>query len=77
VGDWKDLLNRALAQTEGLERRALKKAAKTAGKALGRLVFGDLDEDEAKKEEEKPDPFAKLKAAEAERKEREKRGGKK
>jgi hypothetical protein len=44
------------------------------GKALQKALFGDLDEDDARSEETPPaDPFAKLKAAEAEKKEREKK----
>jgi hypothetical protein len=44
------------------------------GKALQKALFGDLDEDDAPSEETPPvDPFAKLKAAEAEKKEREKK----
>jgi hypothetical protein len=51
--------------------RAVKKAARSAGKALGNAVFGDLDEDDEQKKTAPPDPFAKLKAAEAaKRKER-------
>jgi hypothetical protein len=76
VSDWKDLLERVSDKTSELRRKALKKAARTAidsaGKVVGRVLFGNLDDDETKPAEEpKPDPFAKLKAAEAERKERE------
>jgi hypothetical protein len=42
------------------------------GKALQKALFGDLDADDAPSDETPPaDPFAKLKAAEAEKKERE------
>ncbi len=76
MGDWKDFLDRIADKKNDLARKAVKKAARSAidsaGKVIGRVLFGNLDEDEAgKPPEEKPDPFAKLKAAEAEKKERE------
>lgn len=49
-------------------------AVRIVGKALEKALFGDLDEDDAPSDETPPaDPFAKLKAAEAEKKEREKK----
>jgi len=41
------------------------------GKAIEKALFGDLDEVDAPAEKAPPDPFAKLKAAEAEKKKRE------
>lgn len=78
MGDWKDFLDRIADKRDELARKAVKKAARTAidsaGKAIGRVLFGKLDDDEAKTPpEEPPDPFAKLKAAEAEKKEQERR----
>jgi len=47
-------------------------AVRMVGKALQKALFGDLDADDAPSDETPPaDPFAKLKAAEAEKKERE------
>jgi hypothetical protein len=76
VGDLKDFLDRIADKRNELARKAVKKAARSAidsaGKAIGRVLFGNLDDDETKPaEEQKPDPFAKLKAAEAEKRERE------
>lgn len=59
-----------------LAGRALKKAARSAGKAIEHAVFGNLDDDD-EKPAAPPDPFAKLKAAEAERKAREREARKK
>jgi hypothetical protein len=79
MGAWKSLFDRMREKKDELQRKAVKKAARTAidsaGKAVERVLFGKLDDDEGEKlaeaEQEKPDPFAKLKAAEAEKKERE------
>ena len=77
MGSWKSLFDRVKEKKDELQRKAVKKAARTAidsaGKAVERVLFGKLDDDEDEKaaEPEKPDPFAKLKAAEAEKKERE------
>jgi len=54
---------------KSLARRAARKAAGAIEKAL----FGD-GEEKPQAEPEKPDPFAKLKAAEAEKKAREREG---
>jgi hypothetical protein len=78
VGDFKDFLDRIADKRNELARKAVKKAARTAidsaGKAISRVLFGNLDDDDEAKnpaEAEMPDPFAKLKAAEAEKRERE------
>jgi hypothetical protein len=57
----------------GFWRKAVTRVAKGALDATGRAIKGALfgDEEPAPKEEEKPDPFAKLKAAEKAEKERE------
>jgi hypothetical protein len=70
MGVWKSLVDRMKDKRDELARKAAKKAAGSVGKAIEKALFGDLDEkDEIS--EEAPDPFAKLKAAEAEKKERE------
>jgi hypothetical protein len=86
MGVWKSLVERMKDKREELQRKAVKKAARAAldgagktvdlaGRAVERVLFGNLDDDEdgkAKKKPEPPaDPFAKLKAAEAAQKERE------
>ncbi|HEY5241712.1 MAG TPA: hypothetical protein VIJ22_09615 [Polyangiaceae bacterium] len=83
MGVWKSLVDRMKDKRDELARKAARKAAQTAvdsagrlvggvGKALERALFGDLeDNSEAPAEKAPADPFAKLKAAEAEKKERE------
>ena len=53
----------------GVLRSVVGRSVRTAGRALEKAVFGNLDDDdEKKKPAPPPDPFAKLKAAEAARK---------
>ena len=82
---WSSLAERMRENRDELARKAVKKAAQTAvdsagkavgsvGKAIGRAFFGEDESDAAKPAEpEQGDPFAKLKAAEAEKKERERK----
>jgi hypothetical protein len=76
---WSSLAERMREKRDELARKAVKKAAQTAvdsagkavgsvGKAISRAFFGEDESNAAK-----PDPFAKLKAAEAEKKERERK----
>jgi hypothetical protein len=57
----------------GFWRKAVTKVARGALDATGRAIKGALfgDQEPAANEEDKPDPFAKLKAAEKEERERE------
>ena len=61
----------------GQSKKAAKGALASAGKAIEKALFGDAEEENAQKtkvqeeKEAKPDPFAKLKAADAAKKERE------
>jgi exonuclease VII large subunit len=84
MGVWKSFVDRMKDKREELQRKAVKKAAQTAldsagkavdlaGKAVERALFGNLDDDDDAKKgaPPPPDPFAKLKAREAERKEQE------
>ncbi len=83
MGVWKSLVDRMKDKRDELARKAAKKAAQTAvdsagklvagvGNALERAIFGDLSNEAEPPAEKAPsDPFAKLKAAEAEKKERE------
>ncbi len=85
MGVWKSIADRMKAKKDELQRKAVRKAAETAvdqagkamhsaGKAVGRALFGDLDEGEERESAPPatpPDPFAKLKAAEKEKAERE------
>jgi hypothetical protein len=85
MGLWKSLAERMREKRDELARKALKKAAETAvdsagkavgsvSKAIGRAFFGEEESDVVKSDKpEPPDPFAKLKAAEAQRKERERK----
>jgi hypothetical protein len=47
------------------------RAVGSVGKAIEKALFGDAEEAEPPSEKAPPDPFAKLKAAEAEKKKRE------
>ena len=80
MGVWKSLLERAKEKKDELQRKAVRKAARGAVEAAGKVVdaaskvvedavFGEMPESAAKDAEAPPpDPFAKLKKAEAERK---------
>jgi hypothetical protein len=74
VSLWKSVVDRMKDKKDELQRKAVKKAAQgaldSAGRAIEKALFGDLPTSEPKAETEKPDPFAKLKAAEAEARER-------
>ena len=84
MGVWKSLVDGMREKRDELARRAAKKAARTAVSSAGKMVDGVSkaiedaifgDGDGAKADDASPeattDPFAKLKAAEAEKKERE------
>ena len=81
MGVWKSLVTRMKDKRDELARKAAKRAAgavvdsagkavDSVSKAIEKAVFGDPAEHE---ETPPADPFAKLKAAEAEKKEREKK----
>jgi hypothetical protein len=77
---WRSLVERMRETRDELARKAARKVARTAldtagkaagsaGKALGRALFGDPEEAPPWPEDTPPpDPFARLKAAEAEKK---------
>src|SRR5580698_10323916 len=73
VSLWRSLLDRMKDKKDELQRKAVKKAAQgaldSAGRAIEKALFGDAPPD-APREPAPPDPFAKLKAAEADKKER-------
>jgi hypothetical protein len=58
----------------GVWKLLARKMVGGAGKAIEKALFGDLDEVDAPPKETPADPFAKLKAAEAEKKRREREG---
>jgi len=79
---WKSLVERMKDTRDELARKAAKrvaqaaldsagKAADSAGKALGRVLFGEKLRGSGAEDAPQPDPFAKLKAAEAAKKARE------
>jgi hypothetical protein len=79
---WKSLLERMKDTRDELARKAAKKVARaaldsaskaagSAGKALGRAFFGEEEGAAVAEDASRPDPFAKLKAAEAEKRARE------
>jgi hypothetical protein len=82
MGVWKSLVERMRDTRDELARKAAKKVARTAldsagkaagsaGRALERALFGDDARAPAKPEEAaKADPFARLKASEAEKRAR-------
>jgi hypothetical protein len=85
MGVWKSLVERMRDTRDEFARKAAKKVARTAldsagkavgsaGNALERALFGDdARKPSGTEQAPKVDPFAKLKAAEAERKARERR----
>jgi hypothetical protein len=81
MGVWKSLVDRMKDKRDELARKAAKKAARSAvdsagkmvdgvGKAIEEALFGDAEEPGPEAVEAPADPFAKLKAAEAAQKER-------
>jgi hypothetical protein len=84
MGLFKSILDKVRDKKDELQKAAAKKAARiavdqsakaakgalnSAGKAIEKALFGNAEE-EHPHEEEKPDPFAQLKASEAEKKRR-------